>query len=251
MVDTLGVGVAPPEAMPAPEDHAEEHEVEDFPTSDTAAQAVAKAERPTYSAKPATLTLSQISDWSQVGCHRTEVILHLLVEAGLAKHGRDGYRLHMTAFPSDEELHTLLFAYEQRAVHDKDHLAEMMHYAETPTCRTQVLRAHFAEDAGEPCNRCDNCELVAAGVQNGVDNQAESTSAATTVTLETIHGVVQTTAPEVLPQPKLSPFAVGDAVLHQRFGPGKVRDLEGQNALVHFEKGGEKRVLTSFLGPAA
>jgi len=181
-----------------------------------------------------------IAQTANVGRKRTQVILYMLREAGLIKRGRGGYALKHAEAPSDEALQQLLATYEARAAHDKERLAEMMHYAETPQCRTQVLRVYFGEDEGERCGRCDNCEREAAAA-------VEGTKTAETVVIETMHGTIQTTAPKTLPRVEAAVFGVGDTVRHKRFGTGRVKDVHGDAALVRFEKVGEKRVLTSFL----
>ena len=192
----------------------------------------------------ASLTQTQVSDWANVGCRRTEVLLHLLVEAGLVQHDRSGYKLLLTTAPCDAELQTLLAAYEERATRDKEHLAAMMQYAETSKCRTQVLRTYFGEAEGEPCGRCDNCARPAAATVT----QAEAPAPGHI--LAAIHAAAATPAACAQTE-QSSAFVIGDSVQHERFGPGKVRDLDGPNALVKFDHSGEKRVLTSFLAPAA
>ncbi len=45
-------------------------------------------------------------------------------------------------------------------------------------------------------------------------------------------------------------FAIGDRVFHQKFGYGRIRDVEGNKLLIGFEKAGEKRVIASFVQKA-
>ena len=42
-------------------------------------------------------------------------------------------------------------------------------------------------------------------------------------------------------------FALGERVFHQKFGYGKVREIDGDKLTVSFEKAGEKRVVASFV----
>ncbi len=198
-----------------------------------------------------------IAATANVGARRTQVILYLLRDAGIVKGGRSGYALKAGNAPSDEALQEMLSTYEARAAYDKERLAEMMHYAETTQCRTQVLRMYFGEDAGEKCGRCDNCERgVEAPLpertpqrkREGTVAEAPPADVAPAVTVvETMHGTIRTTAPETLPQAAAERFGVGDVVRHKRFGMGHVRDVHGEAALVRFANVGEKRVLTSFL----
>ena len=198
-----------------------------------------------------------IAATANVGARRTQVILYLLRDAGIVKGGRSGYALKAGNAPQDEALQEMLSTYETRAAYDKERLAEMMHYAETTQCRTQVLRMYFGEEEGEKCGRCDNCERgVEAPLpertpqrkREGTVAEAPPADVAPAVTVvETMHGTIHTTAPETLPQAVSERFTVGDVVRHKRFGTGHVRDVHGDAALVRFAKVGEKRVLTSFL----
>ncbi len=105
-----------------------------------------------------------IAERAGVGRRRTQVILNLLREAGIVRRGRTGYVLRSAEPPTDDALAEMLKVYEDRAKHDKDRLAEMMHYAETAGCRVQVIRAYFGDPEGERCGRCDNCEQHAMEV---------------------------------------------------------------------------------------
>ncbi|HVG27834.1 MAG TPA: RecQ family zinc-binding domain-containing protein, partial [Acidobacteriaceae bacterium] len=209
--------------------------------------------------------------FAATGRRRTQVILYLLREAGLVCRGRRGYILKSADPISEDRIAELLSDYTDRAARDKDRLAEMMHYAQTTTCRTQVLRTYFGESAGDPCRRCDNCER---GLNADADliqprrrrsrtavpaTQLEPATTASNPTIdahgatviESIHGEIHTTAPETLPHADQAKFAIGDRVRHKSFGLGRVRDLLGTAALVHFPRAGDKRVHTDFLSPAA
>ncbi|WP_395645728.1 ATP-dependent helicase [Terricaulis sp.] len=48
-----------------------------------------------------------------------------------------------------------------------------------------------------------------------------------------------------------SHYRVGERVFHQKFGYGKVRNVEGNKLTVDFDKAGEKRVIDSFVIPAS
>jgi ATP-dependent DNA helicase RecQ len=213
--------------------------------------------------KEVPLSLDSIAEFSQVGRRRTQVILYLLREAGLVRRGRRGYILKQTEPISEEKIRLLLAHYTERANSDKERLADMMHYAQAPTCRTQILREYFGEDKGEPCNRCDNC---ARGLNADADltepkpkrsrrkraaiyeSKAPEQNGVTVI--ETIHGEIHTTAPETLPHTEPEQFAIGDRVRHKSFGLGRIRDLLGSAALVHFPRTGDRRVHTDFLRPA-
>ena len=225
--------------------------------------------------QPRALNVKTIAEYADVGVRRTQVILYLLSEAGLVRHDRRGYVLSGMEPPSDEEATALLTTYEERAERDKQHLADMMHYAETSGCRTQIFRQYFGEELGEPCGRCDNCER---GLQ---DSEAElraldeahraargkgkrklrqspkpdtapdaadgSRDAHGTTVIQTVHGAIRTTAPETIVHSEPEMFKRGDRVRHARFGLGEVKDVHGKNALVRFLKQGEKKLVTDFL----
>jgi len=195
------------------------------------------------STKPLVTALTIAAD-AGVGRRRTQVILHLLKEAGLIRRGRRGYMLTSHEIPSDAALEHLLETYVARAAGDRERLAEMMHYAESPVCRTQILREYFGEPSGERCGRCDNCSRPAEEVLP-VPHEAAVTR------VETINGGFETTSPETLPKPELElPFKAGDRVRHKRFGQGKVVDIHDQMVLVRFETVGAKRLRADFLRAA-
>jgi ATP-dependent DNA helicase RecQ len=212
----------------------------------------------TLSATP--LSLAAIAELSQTGRRRTQVLLYLLREVGIVRRVRAGYRLDKAGAVSDGEIGLLLAEYAERAERDKERLAEMMHYAQAGTCRTQILRNYFGEDAGEPCGHCDIC---ARGVNADADLKEapkrsrrrgatdappmRSGAAAEVTVIQTAVGEIRTTAPETLPQAHAAEFAIGDRVRHKAFGLGRVRDVLGTAALVHFPRAGDRRVHTSFL----
>jgi ATP-dependent DNA helicase RecQ len=186
------------------------------------------------------------------GKRRTQVILHLLFESGLIRRTRRGYEVASSEPPTDATLETLLQAYLDRAAQDKQRLADMMHYAETPNCRTQVIRVYFGDPEGEPCQRCDNCERQNRSSASSAAEEPVSPARPEAVTvIPTIYGEVHTTAPETLPTQSPEPgFAPGDQVRHQRFGTGKVVDIYNDMVLVDFLNSGSKRLRADFLEAA-
>ncbi len=205
-------------------------------------------------------TADLIAAVSDVGCRRTQVILNLLTDAGLIRRGSRGYTLVAKELPSDEALEALLKSYSDRAVHDKERLAEMMHYAETPNCRTQVIRAYFGEDEGQPCMRCDNCAHqhpekfdrsrpgLAATTFGDKDLALNGCSKEEVTTVRTQYGEIHTTAPQTIVHVgPPSRFHKGDVVRHKRFGNGTILDLYNGTALVDFVKSGQKRLRNDYL----
>jgi DNA helicase-2/ATP-dependent DNA helicase PcrA len=51
--------------------------------------------------------------------------------------------------------------------------------------------------------------------------------------------------------PADSHYSTGDRIFHQKFGYGKIRNVEGNKLTVDFDKAGEKRVIDSFVIPAS
>jgi DNA helicase II / ATP-dependent DNA helicase PcrA len=51
--------------------------------------------------------------------------------------------------------------------------------------------------------------------------------------------------------PNDTSYGVGDRIFHQKFGYGRVRQVEGNKLTVDFDKAGEKRVIDSFVIPAS
>ena len=184
-----------------------------------------------------------IAERSGAGLRRTQVILHLLTESNVIRKTREGYKAG--EIPTTEKLEQILKVYTARAREDKERLSEMMLYAESTRCRVQMIRAYFNEPERDPCGRCDNCH---AG--NSIEPRTKADTRSGITRVETLTGTIFTTAPETLPATNTDPLKIGAAVSHKRFGSGKVLDLHGTNALVHFEKSGTKRLRTDFLSPA-
>ncbi len=180
---------------------------------------------------PRPTTVKQIAEHAGVGFRRTQVVLHLFITEGVVKRSRKGFSLS-NGIPDNEALTQLLSSYTERAQHDHDRLAEMMHYAESPQCRTQLIRKYFADPEGDSCNRCDNC---AARQAKAVAEKVEAERPALRVHEPT---------PEAPPLPAFRP---GDRVEHKRFGMGKILDAEDNTFLVAFAKGGRKRIREDFL----
>jgi ATP-dependent DNA helicase RecQ len=189
-------------------------------------------------------TPREISAHSGVGLRRTQVILNLLLESRLIRKTRHGFRTLSPELPTPETLENVLAGYHARAQSDQDRLADIMHYAESPRCRMQIIRAYFGEPEGDRCTRCDNC-------QSSVADPPRPTPQHPVTRVETLQGTIITTAPETLPTLRpSSPFQPGTHVVHRRFGPGVVLDAENENILVRFKTSGTRRLRASFLAPA-
>ncbi len=193
--------------------------------------------------RPVVTALTIAAD-TGVNRRRTQVILHLLREAGLIARTPRGYKLKTTHMPSNEAFEALIRTYTERAGHDQKRLAEMMHYAETPTCRTQVLRAYFDEPAGDPCTRCDNCIRATDKPEPQPVQQTQ------VHTVETLHGSYQTTRELPTVSEPIAAFNPGDKVTHKKFGVGKVLDTHDNMLLIAFAGAGQKRLRADFITAA-
>ena len=210
------------------------------------------------------VTALTISADSGVGQRRTQVILHLMREAGMIERTRRGYILKSSEPPSAETLERMLRTYTDRAASDKHRLAEMMHYAETPGCRTQVIQAYFDDPAGEPCLRCDNCartgqtaSTLPASIPHAqpqpepaIAQPAPEQAAQHVHTVETLHGSYQTTRELHKPAVAERTFRPGDRVVHSKFGSGKVVDVLNETLVIDFLESGSRRLRADFVSAA-
>ncbi len=188
---------------------------------------------------------SVIAEAAGVPRRRVQTILYLLREGGLVRRGRGGY-MRPAQPASDDDLEQLLTGCGHRADSDRARLSEMVHYAESAACRKQLLRDYFGEDKGEPCRECDNClQAKAAGSSDIPQTRTE-----VVFEVQTAAGTVVTTAPETLPIHDEPAFKAGDVVRHNRFGAGKVLEMDGENLLVRFEGSGIKRVRPTYVRAA-
>jgi ATP-dependent DNA helicase RecQ len=186
-----------------------------------------------------------IAERSGVPRRRAQAILYLLREAGLLLRTPRGYSLNSQPV-SDTDLDQLLAGFTERSTSDKNRLDEMTHYAESATCRKQLLRTYFGENSGDPCGACDNCLEPGRATGTLPVLQAKREEA---FEVPTAIGPVLTTAPETLPDRNAPSFATGDTVTHRRFGPGKVLDVAGENLIVRFTQG-VKKVRTTYVRAA-
>jgi DNA helicase-2/ATP-dependent DNA helicase PcrA len=118
---------------------------------------------------------------------------------------------------------------------------------ELPEAHVDVTEAASGGFA-EPRSRFDRAEPFASGYDTpgwqraqaraGAKNGGAGRFVKTPVTIETT-AVRKSGGP--------ANFALGERVFHQKFGYGKVREIDGDKLTVAFEKAGEKRVVASFV----
>lgn len=175
---------------------------------------------------PSGLALRQLAEASHLSRHRAAVIAAALEAAGAVQ--RTGTRLRTQRRMQGWEREQFALDFTARYSADRERLHAMMHYADSTMCRMQFLREYFGEPPGERCGRCDNCRRPFPLVRPLAARR-------------------QRTAPAGSPQR----FTRGQRVHHARFGNGEVRRIEGDQVIVDFIRGGERRVLASYLEPAA
>ncbi len=171
------------------------------------------------------LTLRRLAEASRLTQRRTQIIAAALETAGVLQ--RIGTRLRTGRVMGGAEREQFARDFASRYAADRERLHAMMHYADSAICRMQFLREYFGESPGERCGRCDNCRRPLPMLR-----------------------------PRALRQRRLAPrgeapvFGRGRRVRHARFGSGEVRRVEGDQVIVDFIRGGERRVLASYLEPA-
>ncbi len=95
-----------------------------------------------------------------ISSRRLTNILHKLEEVGAA-HKLDSGEIQVNTRQSLPEITGA--AAEQQELYKqlrKRRLEQMREYAESRTCRREVLLRHFGEDSTGPCGNCDRCEAA-------------------------------------------------------------------------------------------
>jgi len=107
-----------------------------------------------------TVNLAQVVEASGLAKTKASVLLSYLEKAGIVKR-RNGIRFTRT-FESVEEFESFLAHYDEKFEADKTRIETIMKYGQTTECRAKFLREYFAEPAGKPCKKCDNCRTATA-----------------------------------------------------------------------------------------
>ena len=172
-------------------------------------------------------TLSELAEASRLTPHRAAVIGASLEAMGTVQ--RTGIRLRARRRMQNGGREQFAADFAHRYAEDRERLHAMMHYAESTMCRMQFLREYFGEPQAERCGRCDNCMGPIPALR--LARRPMSRPAA---------------KPSAAPR-----FARGQRVHHARFGSGDVLRVEGDQVVVDFIRGCERRVLAAYLEPAA
>lgn len=179
-------------------------------------------------------TLRELAERSRLTPHRTAVIALALEATDTIE--RVGTRLRARRPMPDHARKQFACDFASRYSADRERLRVMMQYADSTICRMQFLREYFGEPPGERCGRCDNCRRPLQPVRTHAPRPPRKTETATTTDATTSAAFR---------------FVRGGMVRHPRFGSGEVRAVEGDQVIVDFIRSGERRVLASYLEPAA
>ena len=172
------------------------------------------------------LGLQELAERCGLTRHRTTVIALALEAVNVLE--CSGRRLRARRAMSDQARQAFAAEFSARYAADRARLHVMMHYADSALCRMQFLREYFGAPLGERCGRCDNCRSPPHSIRARAMPRRQGAS-----------------------DTAMCRFVRGETVHHARFGSGEVRQIEGDQILVDFIRGGERRMLASSLEPAA
>jgi len=153
-----------------------------------------------------------LADASGVASRTATGLASLLVGAEALRDGPDGFEPVPGTSSAEAVERALELSASQERV-EQSRLAMMRSYAETRSCRRQVLLDYFGDDLPEPCGHCDTCDSGSAQQED----DAEETAARAD-----------------------QPFPVDSAVLHSEWGAGTVMSVESDRITVYFESEGYK-----------
>lgn len=101
-------------------------------------------------------TVHELAEAAALPQRRTSVIAAVLENMDLLARSGRSVRLRRALGP--RQLEAFAATFEGRYGADRERIETMMRYGQTTRCRMMFLREYFAEQAGEPCQHCDNCQ---------------------------------------------------------------------------------------------
>jgi ATP-dependent DNA helicase RecQ len=101
-----------------------------------------------------------------------------------------------------EELDALLNEYEGRRNSDRERLEVMMHYAQTPRCRTHFMNDYFGEESDDACAHCDNCREQGQH-RVGADEEREARRVSASANQARLDRLIASAVPTTQPRPQL------------------------------------------------
>ena len=175
--------------------------------------------------EPRGVPLAELATLADTPLKRTKVIVAQLEGCSIVARRRERVVL-VRDFQDAAELESVLAAYEERHRSDRERLEAMIRYGQNALCRMQYIREYFAEPAGEPCARCDNC-VAPVRVPTPPPPRAR--------------------APVELEVRPALPFVAGQNVRHRKFGVGEVVSVDDSKVSVTFAAHGVKRLDPRYL----
>ena len=101
---------------------------------------------------------------------RVRVVLSVLEAMGVAKEVRAARWSGVEPRPTRQAIDKASMVFESRRISDRRRLAELLKYMNLQSCRVQMMRTYFGEDAGPKCGLCDSC----AGLDSEVFDPGEA-----------------------------------------------------------------------------
>lgn len=177
--------------------------------------------------------LEALAEAADLPAGRVRGILNLLAGERLVRRDAQGrWRATAGRRLDDDALGRVLQACEQRREQDKAELEAMVAYAQSGTCRWQLLLRHFEPEADHPgCHHCDSCRRLQA-FQALREAEAANGAAADTGA-----------------QP-IRVLAAGTSVRVKRYGLGEVIGGDGSSLTIRFPGGAERSFHPDFVRPA-
>ncbi len=111
------------------------------------------------------VTMAVLAQATEVSERRLKVTVAQLESAGIVKRSKQRV-VPLREVRDEAELDALLREYEDRRNTDRQRLETLMHYAQTPRCRTHFINEYFGERSADQCEHCDNCRDRGAGASN-------------------------------------------------------------------------------------
>lgn len=176
--------------------------------------------------------LEAVAEATDLPAARVRGILNLLAGERQVRRDAQGRWRGAGRRLDDAALDRVLQACEQRRQHDKAELEAMVAYAQSGTCRWQVLLRHFEPAADHPtCGHCDSCRRLQAFEAL---REAEAAQAA---------------AGQPVAEP-IQVMAAGTAVRVKRYGLGEVVSGDASSLTIRFPGGAERSFHPDFVRPA-
>ncbi|HEY0378509.1 MAG TPA: ATP-dependent DNA helicase RecQ [Pyrinomonadaceae bacterium] len=183
--------------------------------------------------------LSRIQEAAiEVPATKVRVVLSMLKEAGVAREGRYARFTLVRSNLARGDIEELARRFERKAEKDREKLERMMLYGQSAACRWKLLHEYFDEPfRDEGCGTCDNCVCP-------LEEQL-SISAPQVVTRGEARDVRDSQSRDEGPE-----LQVGDTVELEKYGKGRVKEVEDDKVAVVFP-GGERRIFKKeFVRPA-